>query len=138
MASMLKKGGFSIGEWSQQGFEACHKLIRRIFHGATNQGGGGAATSSLVQIMNHLFRRQWARIQSALKDNPEHPDSGYLSHVRANFENMFFEIECDYSKKHPKRCMESYVQQQSLKMIQRNPEIQPAAHKKLLVLLDRN
>ena len=138
VASMLKKGGFSIGEWSQQGFEACHKLIRRIFHGATNQGGGGAATSSLVQIMNHLFRRQWARIQSALKDNPEHPDSGYLSHVRANFENMFFEIECDYSKKHPKRCMESYVQQQSLKMIQRNPEIQPAAHKKLLVLLDRN
>ena len=100
--------------------------------------GGGAATSSLVQIMNHLFRRQWARIQSALKDNPEHPDSGYLSYVRANFENMFFEIECDYSKNHPKRCMESYVQQQSLKMIQRNPEIQPAAHKKLLVLLDRN
>jgi hypothetical protein len=55
-----------------------------------------------------------------------------------NFEDMLFEIECDYSKKHPNRCMESYVQQQSLKMIKRNPEIQPAAQKKLLVILDRN
>jgi hypothetical protein len=116
--------------WSQQGFEACHKLIRRIFHGATNQGGGGDATSSLVQIMNHLFRRQWAFIQLALKDNPEYSDNGYLSHVRAIFENIFYEIECDYSKKHPNRYMESYVQQQSLKMIQRNPQIHKQLHRR--------
>jgi hypothetical protein len=50
VASMLKKG-FSIGKWSQQGFEACHKLIQCMFHGATDQGGGGAATISLVQII---------------------------------------------------------------------------------------
>jgi hypothetical protein len=31
VASMLKKGGFSIGEWSQQVFETCHKLYDASF-----------------------------------------------------------------------------------------------------------
>ena len=58
---MLSQCGYSIGEWSQQGFEACHKVIRRVFHHCTLQGG--VFKSALLQIEEYLYRRSWALLR---------------------------------------------------------------------------
>ena len=60
---MLSQCGYSIGEWSQQGFEACHKVVRRVFHHCTVQGGGGLRRSALLQIEEFLYRRSWALLR---------------------------------------------------------------------------
>lgn len=53
-ASMLLRNFRSLRHYSNQGFEAAHKLQKQIFSRATNHDGSGEATS-LDQILTHQY-----------------------------------------------------------------------------------
>jgi hypothetical protein len=115
LALLMRESGNAIGIWSQQGFEACHKLIRRIFRSGTTQGGGAMRRSALVQIMQHLFRRNWTEIRASL-------ETTLLSHagtslvfdcVAEHFAQVFEEFEVEYHAAFPDRCHKDYIRKEA-------------------------
>jgi hypothetical protein len=111
LREILEEGDLSAGAWSQQGFEACHKAIRRIYRSCTNQGGGTTHKSPLLQVMQHLYRRHWA----SLRDLSEKKQVGlslatseirsrvvsYLKETKFDTVDHSYESECTPSELFP-------------------------------------
>ena len=123
---MLEQPGNSVGAWSQQGFEACHKLIRRIYSSGTSHGGGHGRSSALTQIFQHLYCRALFRIRDAWENNPwaarvAQNRVGYEQENEVMFYNDFYfplihRIESGYKAKYPKRTMKLYASTQARKL----------------------
>jgi hypothetical protein len=110
---MLQQCGYSIGEWSQQGFEACHKVVRRIFHHCTSQGGVGK--SALLQIEEYLYRRSWAllrhqfsRLPLQTSEDGENSDITQKLHLFAN-EELFLPLDGNFHSEVPAETVRQYV-----------------------------
>ena len=56
-ASMLLRNFRSLRHYSNQGFEAAHKLQKQIFSRATNHDGSGEATSRTLSYVTLSFDR---------------------------------------------------------------------------------
>jgi hypothetical protein len=116
---LLQQGHGSVGDWSQQGFEACHKFIRRIIHGGTSQGGGRSRSSALLQVMQHLFRRQWAqlrqRVESGSTTGPE------AERIEQLLNSKFAAVDGRFSARYPLRTAQSYVAREVRHVFQRTP-----------------
>ena len=92
----------------QQGFEACHKLIRRIYHRATNQGGGRRSKSPLLQIFQHLFRKMWANTR--LDFETRQTGNVHWRSLKVYLsEGTFAKIDQQYAAKFPNQNTEQYV-----------------------------
>jgi hypothetical protein len=110
-------GGFSMGNWSQQGFEACHKLVRKILNRKTAHGGGRKREdgepliSPLLQVLQHVYRTKWGVLRHVICRPPslvnaENPlYDAVLLDLRARFE----EVDLSYAMKYPDRNIPKYI-----------------------------
>ena len=121
---MLDQKGNSIGEWSQQGFEACHKLIRKVWGGATSHDGGKQKISSLEQILQLMSRRMWARIRAGISTSQDYSRNRemfreYLEDVYFNpIDEKFQEANPQWNAlNHVKRKLNSEWHRQSFKKV---------------------
>jgi len=124
LAELLAQEGHTVGGWSQQGFEAAHKLIRRIFHNASNQGGGrGNCVSALLQIVQHIFRSTWCRVRAAFqipvtkRKMGGQPPSASCIALRTELRRQMHRVEWEdvdnlYAANHPENRTERYISQQ--------------------------
>jgi hypothetical protein len=113
---MLEHCGYSIGEWSQQGFEACHKVIRRVFHHCTSLGGGTQRKSALLQIEEYLYRRSWALLRYHFTDNSDEGSSANPMRLALQqiAEKEYFEpIDIEFAKEIDPEAIRCYVSRQS-------------------------
>jgi hypothetical protein len=110
---MLQQCGYSIGEWSQQGFEACHKVVRRIFHHCTSQGGSGK--SALLQIEEYLYRRSWALLRHQfctlpIQDSEDGENAEIIQQLhRFADEELFFPLDGNFHSAVPAEAIRQYV-----------------------------
>jgi hypothetical protein len=112
-------GETSLGVWSQQGFEACHKIIRRLY-GMTALGGSRARLSALRQVLRHLFRQQWGDIRTALEASAEsETELGQAFRLWFNTEQAG-RIDNMYSDRHPERDLETYVESHCASSLRRS------------------
>ena len=113
---MLEQCGYSIGEWSQQGFEACHKVIRRVFHHCTSLGGGTQRKSALLQIEEYLYRRSWALLRYNFTDNSDEGSSANPMRLALQqiAEKEYFEpIDISFAGQIDPEAIRCYVSRQS-------------------------
>ena len=155
---LLQQSGNTIGGWSQvnhapltrfphpprarvvchaqQGFEAAHKWVRRIYQHATSHAGGnaGGTRSALVQILQHLYRLGWAHQRHLVETKKcgkriEGEAAGvfqlrsqlveFLKHTR------FLEVDTQFAAEYPDLDFEKYVERHCTK---RFTKLQRAAH----------
>lgn len=118
---MLSQCGYSIGEWSQQGFEACHKVIRRVFHHCTLQGG--VFKSALLQIEEYLYRRSWALLRHQFEcvsqggddDNEEATQCMEIVNTLKSFaeKEYFLPLDGDFYSEFPPDMIKRYAAKRS-------------------------
>ena len=106
LAEMLRQEGNCIGVWSQQGFEACHKLIRHIYNCGTSHDGGRTGNSALVQIILYLYRCAWAKLRETLLRSS---DVVGFAELQCKFEDEFGAVDEEYQESFPKRSKDRYV-----------------------------
>jgi hypothetical protein len=113
---LSRDGGYTIGTWSQQGFEACHKLVRKIHTRKTAHGGGkatldGEPLSPLLQVLQHVYRTKWGMMRNAVTNPPVavDPNNPLYSVVVHDLAERFDEVDEDFAQKYPDRDIKAYV-----------------------------
>ena len=102
----------------QQGFEAAHKMIRRILRHGSSQGGGRDKKSVLIQIMQHLFRLNWCRLRAQAETARKTPalvkDIGEQQQGLAEWlqQTSFDFVDAEFKSKYPERDSDKYVESQ--------------------------
>lgn len=103
----MPRSSHPFGASTQQGFEGAHKVVRRIFHSATTQGGGKQKKSAIVQIFQHIYRVTWCRIRNAF-EKLELVDEGTsrMSELASSAKrfmtgNQFEEVDAEHQISHP-------------------------------------
>ena len=113
---LSRDGGYTIGTWSQQGFEACHKLVRKIHTRKTAHGGGkatldGEPLSPLLQVLQHVYRTKWGMLRHAVSSPPTgvDPTNPLYSAVLLTLNERFAEVDEDFAVQYPDRDVKEYV-----------------------------
>lgn len=136
IAEMLGSRYHTIGQWSQQGFEACHKYIRYLFQHATSLGGGKGRASPLRQIIRHLFRLYWARVRLQL--DGQKPSS--LTGLRASLQQWFMQQATDVDNSfeclYPDRNYANYIARKCGGVFRR-PKVATTSRERAIVLLNK-
>ena len=116
---LLSQPGHTVGGWAQQGFEAAHKRVRRVYQHATGHGGGVGRCSALLQILQHLFRTSWFARRAACEPLQKKKKGAVASEGSSAMRDAlvawkqttdFDTVENAYEEKYPKRDIEKYVE----------------------------
>jgi hypothetical protein len=137
LADMLAGDSASVGLWSQQGFEACHKLIRYIIQHATSLGGGRDRVSPLRQVLAHLYRRSWAGLRELLSDKSiQKLVQGTLDGRRVTewVEERVGSVDTAFDTLYPLRDLQAYAGRQASTVLNR-PRVRSKACKAAVAAL---
>ena len=113
---LSRDSGFTIGTWSQQGFEACHKLVRKILNRKTAHGGGrarldGESLSPLLQVLQHVYRTKWGMLRHVLSRKPQGFENlnPLFEAVYQDLHLRFEAVDRSYAESHPDRDIKNYI-----------------------------
>jgi len=114
---LSRDSGYTIGTWSQQGFEACHKLVRKILNRKTAQGGGRGRVdgeyliSPLLQVLQHVYRTKWGMLRHITSQPPCGVDvqNPLYEAVLADLRGRFDDVDRTYAVKYPDRDVTTYI-----------------------------
>jgi hypothetical protein len=110
-------GGYTMGTWSQQGFEACHKLVRKILNRKTAHGGGKARKngdpliSPLLQVLQHVYRSKWGMLRFAITHPPRNLDVNNPLYVLVvqDLQARYESVDEKYGEMFPDRDVHKYI-----------------------------
>jgi hypothetical protein len=115
---LSRDGGYTIGTWSQQGFEACHKLVRKVLNRKTSQGGGRGRVedgespiSPLLQVLQHVYRTKWGTLRHMVTRPPRglDPNNPLYEAVLPDLQARFEAVDSAYAEKYPDRDVKAYI-----------------------------